>query len=160
MREIWFDFRRIVQLVKSSRVAWECQSGKCVARWSTLVCTWLKLVVTVSKVGRFCRTLSHPLRHPDASISQNVSQTRGFNGEQNHRERGIQYETGGSLARATHVTHHRAKRVAVKTDFFMNETRTMCSCELDCVPFYCSVSNVIRTEFLRLRHAMIKCDAL
>jgi len=31
---------------------------------------------------------------------------------------------------------------------------------LDCVQFYCSVSKAIWTEYIRLKHAMVICDAL
>jgi len=36
----------------------------------------------------------------------------------------------------------------------------LCLRRLDCVQFYCSVSKAIWTEYIRLRHAMVKCDAL
>lgn len=121
MSDFGFEARLFFQLVQSSRAAWERQGLKCVARWSALISAWRKVVVAVSKAGRICRTLSHNLRHPDALISQNLPQTSGFYGEQNHRERGIQYETGAH-SRATHATHHRAKRVAVKADFFITQT--------------------------------------
>ncbi|QDV48101.1 hypothetical protein [Gimesia fumaroli] len=117
-----FDARLFFQLISSSRAAWERQDLKCVARWSALDKTWHKVVGVVSKVGRICRTLSHNLRHPDALISLNLPQTSGFYGEQNHRERGIQYEIGAH-SRATHATHHRAMRVAVKADFFITSQR-------------------------------------
>ena len=32
--------------------------------------------------------------------------------------------------------------------------------QLDCIQFYCSVSRGIGTEYIRSKHAMVKCDAL
>lgn len=95
MSDTWFDVRLIYQLVALSREAWRRQGLKHVAGWLELVCSWLKVVVSVSKVGRIWRDLSHNLRYHDVLISLNVPQTSEFYGEQNHRERRIQYKTGG-----------------------------------------------------------------
>lgn len=99
MRDCWFDVRRIFQFVELSREAWARQGLQVVAGWLELVCTWFKVVAAVSEVGSVWRKMSYDQSQGRVGFFPNVLQTRGFYGEQNHRERGIQYETRG-LTRA------------------------------------------------------------
>ncbi len=122
MSNIWLDVRLFLNLIVSSREAWERQGRKRVAGLLELVCTWFKVVASVSEVGSVWRIMSCDQGPLCVEFFPNLLQTSGFYGEQNHREPESQHEIECSLARPMQVAHHRERRGGVKTDFFSTES--------------------------------------